>query len=33
MKIAIISDSHDNAPNIEKFLAWTKDNQNLFFLK
>jgi len=27
MKIAIISDSHDNIPNIEKFLAWAKINQ------
>jgi len=27
MKIAIISDSHDNIPNIEKFLTWAKDNQ------
>lgn len=27
MKIAIISDSHDNTPNIEKFLAWADKNQ------
>jgi putative phosphoesterase len=27
MKLAIISDSHDNIPNIEKFLAWAKANQ------
>lgn len=26
MIIAIISDSHDNLPNIEKFLAWAKAN-------
>lgn len=26
MRIAIISDSHDNAPNIEKFLSWAKVN-------
>lgn len=26
MKIAIISDSHDNLPNIEKFLGWAKKN-------
>ena len=26
MKIAIISDTHDNAPNIEKFLSWAKEN-------
>jgi putative phosphoesterase len=26
MKIAIISDSHDNIPNIEKFLAWEEKN-------
>lgn len=26
MKIAIISDSHDNVPNIEKFLAWADAN-------
>ncbi len=25
MKIAIISDSHDNIPNIEKAIAWIKD--------
>jgi len=25
-KIAIISDTHDNIPNIEKFLAWAKGN-------
>lgn len=27
MKIAIISDSHDNIPNVEKFLAWAKENK------
>jgi len=27
MKIAIISDSHDNIPNIEKFLTWAKVNK------
>jgi uncharacterized protein len=27
MKIAIISDSHDNIPNIEKFLLWAKENK------
>ncbi|MBI5766050.1 metallophosphoesterase family protein [Candidatus Falkowbacteria bacterium] len=27
MKIAIISDSHDNIPNIEKFLDWANDNK------
>jgi hypothetical protein len=26
MKLAIISDTHDNIPNIEKFLAWSKEN-------
>jgi len=26
MKLAIFSDSHDNIPNLEKFLAWIKDN-------
>ena len=26
MKIAIISDSHDNIPNTEKFLAWANNN-------
>jgi len=26
MKIAIISDSHDNIPNMEKALAWMKEN-------
>lgn len=26
MKIAIISDSHDNVYNIEKFLSWTEKN-------
>ena len=26
MKIAIISDTHDNVPNLEKALAWMKDN-------
>jgi len=26
-KIAIISDSHDNVPNIEKFLNWAKKNK------
>lgn len=26
MKIAIISDSHDNIPNIEKFLNWINKN-------
>jgi uncharacterized protein len=27
MKIAIISDSHDNVPNIEKFLDWANKNK------
>jgi len=27
MKIAIISDTHDNIPNIEKFLSWAKENK------
>lgn len=27
MKIAIISDSHDNIVNLDKFLNWSKDNQ------
>jgi hypothetical protein len=27
MKIAIISDSHDNIPNIEKFLDWANENK------
>jgi putative phosphoesterase len=27
MKLAIISDTHDNIPNIEKFLAWAKENK------
>jgi putative phosphoesterase len=27
MKIAIFSDSHDNLPNIEKFLQWVNANQ------
>ncbi|MFA6410160.1 MAG: metallophosphoesterase family protein [Candidatus Buchananbacteria bacterium] len=27
MRIAIISDSHDNIPNIEKFLDWVNKNQ------
>lgn len=27
MKIAIISDTHDNVPNLEKALAWIKENQ------
>lgn len=27
MRIAIISDTHDNVPNIEKFLSWAKANQ------
>jgi len=27
MKIAIISDSHDNIPNIEKFLNWINKNK------
>lgn len=27
MKLAIISDSHDNIPNIEKFLGWAKENK------
>lgn len=26
MKIAILSDSHDNIPNIENFLSWARDN-------
>jgi len=26
MKIAIISDTHDNVPNLEKALKWMKDN-------
>ncbi len=27
MLIAIISDTHDNIPNIEKFLSWAMDNK------
>jgi len=27
MKIAIISDTHDNIPNVEKFLSWANDNK------
>jgi len=27
MKIAIISDTHDNIPNLEKFLNWAKNNE------
>ncbi len=27
MKIAIFSDSHDNIPNLEKFLTWCKKNK------
>src|SRR3989338_11498263 len=27
MRIAIISDSHDNLPNIEKFIAWANKNK------
>ena len=27
MRIAIISDTHDNVPNLEKFLAWAKENK------
>lgn len=27
MKIAIFSDSHDNIPNLEKFLDWCKKNK------
>ncbi len=27
MNIAIISDSHDNIPNMEKFLDWANDNE------
>lgn len=27
MHIAIISDTHDNIPNLEKFLNWAKDNK------
>lgn len=27
MLIAIISDTHDNYPNIEKFLSWAKNNK------
>lgn len=27
MKIAIISDTHDNVPNLEKALTWMKENQ------
>ncbi|MFA4872061.1 MAG: metallophosphoesterase family protein [Patescibacteria group bacterium] len=27
MKLAIISDSHDNIPNIEKFLDWANNNE------
>jgi putative phosphoesterase len=26
MKLAIISDTHDNVPNLEKALAWMKEN-------
>ncbi|MFA5029888.1 MAG: metallophosphoesterase family protein [Patescibacteria group bacterium] len=27
MKVAIISDSHDNVPNIEKFMSWARKNK------
>ncbi|MFA6551462.1 MAG: YfcE family phosphodiesterase [Patescibacteria group bacterium] len=27
MRIAIISDTHDNVPNLEKALAWMKENK------
>lgn len=27
MKIAIISDTHDNIPNLEKFLNWVEENK------
>jgi len=27
MKLAIISDTHDNVPNLEKALKWMKENQ------
>jgi len=27
MKLAIISDSHDNLPNLEKFLSWARENK------
>ncbi|MFA6594334.1 MAG: metallophosphoesterase family protein [Candidatus Buchananbacteria bacterium] len=27
MKVAVISDTHDNAVNTEKFLSWAKNNQ------
>jgi putative phosphoesterase len=27
MLIAVISDTHDNIPNIEKFLKWAKENK------
>ncbi|MFA6322755.1 MAG: YfcE family phosphodiesterase [Candidatus Buchananbacteria bacterium] len=27
MKIAIVSDSHDNVPNVEKFLDWAQKNK------
>lgn len=27
MKIAIISDSHDNVANLEKFIAWANENK------
>lgn len=27
MFLAIISDTHDNIPNIEKFLSWAKENK------
>lgn len=27
MKIAIISDTHDNIPNLEKFLSWAEKNK------
>ena len=32
MKIAIISDSHDNIPNIEKFLSWVNQNKIEFII-
>ncbi len=32
MKIAIISDSHDNIPNFEKFLAWIADEKINFVI-
>lgn len=32
MRLAIISDSHDNAPNLEKFLDWIADEKIDFII-